>query len=184
MKRMGTIASMLAALALAGGLATGMAGTARADVIPPANSWAEIVTPYTNTHPVCLDDPSGSTAPGTPLQVFHCHGYASNGTPQRWYFSHFPEPGANFYGIRTSNSLCVGTNPDQLAGSRVMLVNCFYFGPDWNLLTLGITYPDFELELGYTGYCMTLPNWSGSNGEPVVLEPCNPGNLLQHWDLG
>jgi len=31
---------------------------------------------------------------------------------------------------------------------------------------------------------MTLPGWSGRNGEPVVLEPCDPGSTLQHWILG
>jgi hypothetical protein len=90
--------------------------------------------------------------------------------------------------IQTQAGLCPGafTSQDQLAGARVKLEKCF-IGPVWNLLSLGadsVAYPDFELELADTGYCMTLPDWSGGNSEPVVMEPCNPGNTLQHWNLG
>jgi hypothetical protein len=191
MKRLGTIATMLSAVALAGGLTVGMTGAAHADVIPPANTWSEIFTPYTNSHPVCLDDPNGSTAVNTPLQVYHCHGYASNGTPQRWNLGYFANeaPGNTLYRITTQAGLCIGSNvsQNQLAGTRVMLEKCNFIGILWNLLSLGAdsaAYPDFELELADTGYCMTLPDWSGRNSEPVVLEPCSPGNTLQHWVLG
>jgi hypothetical protein len=179
---------MLAAVALAGGLTIGVTGTARADVIPPPNTWSEIFTPYTNSHPVCLDDPNGSTALNTPLQVWHCHGYASNGTPQRWYFYFYANeaPGNTLYSFQTTAGLCPGVNAGQLAGARVVLLSCASI-QFWNLISLGadsVAYPDFELELADTGYCMTLPDWSGGNGEPVVLEPCRAGNTLQHWVLG
>jgi hypothetical protein len=28
------------------------------------------------------------------------------------------------------------------------------------------------------------PDWSGGNGEPVLLRPCQPGNGLQLWNIG
>ncbi|HEX5303102.1 MAG TPA: hypothetical protein VFW50_39525 [Streptosporangiaceae bacterium] len=32
---------------------------------------------------LCFDDTNGSTASGNPVQLYHCHGYASNGASQR-----------------------------------------------------------------------------------------------------
>ena len=31
---------------------------------------------------MCVGVPGGTTAPGAPLQLYHCHGYASDGAPQ------------------------------------------------------------------------------------------------------
>jgi hypothetical protein len=188
MKLTSRMACMLAATALAGGLTMAMTGSAGAEVIPPTDTWAEIYTPYTNAHPVCLDDPNGTSAPGTPQQVFHCHGYGSDGAPQRWDFGHFGSiDGRNLYVIYKAGR-CLGVDPGvPFAGERVKLVKCGpLLGPFWNLISLGTdsaVYPDFELDAG-GGYCITLPDWSGRNAEPVVLEPCDPGNFLQHWILG
>ena len=81
---------MLAAVGLAaGGAIIGSAGTARADVTPPpAGIWAEIDNPFLHDQNIilCADDPNGSTADGQRLDLWRCHGYASNGTMQRWYF--------------------------------------------------------------------------------------------------
>jgi hypothetical protein len=44
--------------------------------------------------------------------------------------------------------------------------------------------PAFELEYGSTAYCMTMPDWSGGNAEPVLLRPCLWGNGLQLWNIG
>jgi hypothetical protein len=79
---------MAAAVALAAGLALAGTGTARADVLPPAGTWAEIFNPNIHAHGItlCADDPNGSTAQFQALQLWRCHGYASNGIPQRWTF--------------------------------------------------------------------------------------------------
>jgi hypothetical protein len=79
---------MAAAVALAASLALAGTGTARADVLPPAGTWAEIFNPNIHAHGItlCADDPNGSTAQFQALQLWRCHGYASNGIPQRWTF--------------------------------------------------------------------------------------------------
>ena len=82
------LAGALATLPLAAGLALAGTGTARADVLPPAGTWAEIFNPNIHAHGItlCADDPNGSTAQFQALQLWRCHGYASNGIPQRWTF--------------------------------------------------------------------------------------------------
>jgi hypothetical protein len=81
------LAGVLAAIALAAGVTLAGTGIARADVLPPSG-WSEIYSP--NLHAqgltLCFDDPAGSTASGTQVQLYHCHGYAANGAPQRWVF--------------------------------------------------------------------------------------------------
>ena len=54
-----------------------------ADVVPPAGTWAEIFNPnlHANGITLCADDPNGSTAHFQALQLWRCHGYASNGIP-------------------------------------------------------------------------------------------------------
>lgn len=185
MKRMGRIAGMLAAVTLAGGLTVGVTGTARADVVP-SGPWSEIFDPYTSA-PGCLDDPGGSTAVNTPLELWHCHGYDSMGTPQRWGFGRTPWFGANTYMISTQAGLCPGTSSGAFVGTRVVLVKCM-IGPIWTVLSRNAYAGDpvFRLELGEnSGLCMTLPDSSGGNAEPIYLAACGYGSsLLQYWMLG
>jgi Ricin-type beta-trefoil lectin domain len=190
MKRMGKIAALLAAVTLGGGLAVGATGTARADT-PAPGAWYEIYNPYT-TAPACLDDPGGSTSVGTPIELWHCHGYDSQGTPQRWYFALIQTygDGEALYRIRTQAGLCPGENlafpPD---GQRVVLKNCSvpYY---WYLIPRNAYSGDPVFQLSVHGdleanSCMTLPDLSGGNAEPVNLGPCGPaGGLQSYWRLG
>jgi hypothetical protein len=186
-KRSSKVAGVLSALALAGGLTMATPGTARADVVPQP-PWSEIFPPLTNQL-ACLDDPNGSATPNTHIQLWHCHGYATNGGPQRWLFGLWGtlSPGNTGYQIRSHN-LCLGpAQSGPLAGARVTLISCNAFGPLWALHSRNAYSGDpyFTLELGLTtGYCMALPDFSGGNAEPVVLEPCNSGDALQYWALG
>ena len=83
-RRLKKLAGTLAAVALAAGLTMAGTGTARAAVVPPANTWAEIFAPEINASGITLcADNSGSTAQFQSLQLWRCHGYASNATPQR-----------------------------------------------------------------------------------------------------
>lgn len=80
-RRFKNLAGTLAAVALAAGLTMAGTGTARAAVVPPANTWAEIFAPEINANGITLcADNSGSNAQFQLLQLWRCHGYASNGT--------------------------------------------------------------------------------------------------------
>jgi Ricin-type beta-trefoil lectin domain len=186
MKRMGKIAGMLAAVTLVSGSVIGVTGTAYADVVPPSNTWAEIFDPYTSA-PACLDDPGGSTAVNTPLELWHCHGYDSMGTPQRWTFLRTSFFGPNTYLITTTTqaNLCPGTSAGASVGTRVVLVTC-HIGLFWTVLSRNAYAGDpvFQLELGNIGLCMALPDSSGGNAEPIILEPCGPGSILRYWMFG
>ncbi len=176
MKRSSKIAGVLSVLALAGGLTIAAPGIARADVVPQP-PWSEIFPTLTDQL-ACLDDPSGSATPNTHVQLFHCHGYATNGGPQRWLFMLWGtlSPGNTAYRI-VSHNLCLG--PDQsgplVPGDRVTLITCNNFGgPIWTLHSRNAYSGDpyFTLELGLSsGYCMALPDFSGGNAEPVILKP-------------
>src|SRR6476660_2230853 len=83
------LAGALAAAALTAGLTMAGTGTAHADVIPPTGLglWAEIFAPEINSSCItlCADNRS-SLAQYNNLILWRCHGYASNGAPQRWQF--------------------------------------------------------------------------------------------------
>jgi Ricin-type beta-trefoil lectin domain len=187
MKRAGRLAGILAAVVVAGGITVASAGTARADVVPPSGTWSEIVAGYLDQE-ACLDDPGGANQTGDPLELWHCHGYDSRGSAQQWNFaliSIFNPPLYSLYS--PSPSHCLGVNDTTLrSGDRLVLVKCFFGAPYWNVLSRN-AYPGdpaFELEYGQTGYCMTMPDWSGGNAEPVLIRPCQPGNGLQLWNIG
>jgi hypothetical protein len=158
----------------------------RADVVP-AGTWNEIVPAFTD-QTACLDDPNGSATAGTHVQLYHCHGYASDGGPQRWSFSLFGNiaPGATAYRI-LSHNLCLG--PNQSGGTTVDLITCaIIIGPLWTVISRNAFPGDpyVTLELGIPGDspgCMALPDFSGSNHESVILEPCDNSNMLQYWVL-
>jgi hypothetical protein len=178
MKRSATIAGALAAaLALAGGLTVASPGTARADGIVPNQPWTEVVPAFTDNL-ACLDDPGGSATSGTPIQLFHCHGYGNDGGPQRWIFSGWNTSlaGGFPYGI-TSHNLCLDANGGGpvFAGARVTINKCRFLG-GWNLHPRNAYSGDplFTLAIGIggTGECMALPDFSGGNGEPVILMSC------------
>ena len=180
--------AILAAIVVAGGITVASAGTARADVTPPTGTWSEIVAGYLDQE-ACLDDPGGADQVGDGLELWHCHGYDSRGSSQRWFFgrSNFLNLPANFFGIVSGGSHCLGVTDNAHSGERLLLVKCNPFGGVyWQVLSRNAYSgdPAFELEYGGTGYCMTMPDWSGGNGEPVLLRPCQPGNGLQLWNIG
>ena len=88
---------------LAAGLGVGMTGTAHvSDPARAGEAWHEIFLPFGNA--MCVDVAGGSTAADARLQLSRCHGYASNGAPQRWSFS-----GGRFHQMSNTNSgLCIG----------------------------------------------------------------------------
>jgi len=131
---------------------------------------------------MCVDDPSGNPNPGTPLQFFHCHGYASNGGPQRWHLFCTGGLGCAFggrdYQIATADSeQCIGPQNDVFGspGERLVLKSCFQTS-GWTLIPQNVngTDPLFLLEAtGSNNLCMAAGNLSDSNSTPLVLRPCD-----------
>ena len=134
MRRMTRLGSVLAAAGLAAGLTMAGTGTAGADVVPPATTWAEIFAPEINSNGITLcADNFGSNAQFQNLQLWRCHGYASNGTPQRWQFTfvgNFLGTGFPEYQISNAGSgLCIGLDPNRVnagtvAGSNLLQESC------------------------------------------------------------
>jgi len=123
MHRFRKLAVALATAALAAGLTMAGTGTAHAAASPPAGpgTWAEIFAPEINSNGITLcADNFGSTAQGHNLQLWRCHGYASNGTPQRWQFSYLGQYlGGSIPEYRIANvgsGLCIGLDPNRVRG--------------------------------------------------------------------
>jgi hypothetical protein len=199
MKRVTRLAGAVAAIALAAGMTLAGTGVARADVIPPSG-WSEIYSP--NLHgqglTLCLDDPNSSTASGTPVQLYHCHGYASNGAPQRWRFiqaadskgdpiSYEGEPVYLIY--NEAANLCLG-GTGLTAGDRVDLGTCSLTSAKslilWRLLsTSSSVFELWALDPAWPHtMCALASNASGSNGTSLVMEPCGSSITTGVFSLG
>ena len=180
------IAALLSAGALAAGLSIGLAAAAYASgPAVPAATWNEIFVPFDNGHgnTMCVDVPGGTSAPGAQLQLYHCHGYASDGAPQRWHFSCTSRgscavPNSAYQVSNASNNLCIGF-PDGdrfgTAGERLVQESCSS--------TLGWvpvpqnrndTDPLLELEaVGSDSLCMAAANTFDNNQTPLVATTCD-----------
>jgi len=191
------LAALLSGGLLVAGLSVGLSGTAHAsDPTVPATTWNEIFVPFDNAqgNTMCVDVPGGSTSAGVPLQFFHCHGYASNGSPQRWHFipSFTTDSGAVAYLIQnTGSGLCV-TNPvnNVNSGLRLQQGRCGS-APFWviNRQNANGTDPLMELAIFGTDLCMSAANLSDGNSTPLVATTCQPlqptpADLSQTLELG
>jgi hypothetical protein len=188
--RMRCLAALLFAGGLAAGLGAGLTGTAHAaDPTRPGRPWNEIFLPFGNGkgNPLCVDVPGGTTAPGAQLQLYHCHGYASNGAPQRWQF-----PGGRFSGVSNPDSgLCIGFpgGGAPVNGARLVVESCDQ-APAWQLVpqSRDATDPLFALETSGPGgpaLCMTAGNLSDNNRTRLVAAPCQGfGNAAEIFELG
>jgi hypothetical protein len=176
------------------------AGTARADVIPPSDTWAEIFNPYLNAqgNTLCVDNPGGSRDPQK-LQLWRCHGYDSQGSPQRWIFyplSSYIHSGRSVttYHLRnTASSLCAEIPETYPTDVDLIQWYCSdYPAVEWALEPVDPSSgnPDFQLEtleprFTYVGHwCMAADNFSDSRGTRLVAQPCDPTDIRQLWNLG
>jgi len=204
MRSIRRLAGVLAAIALAAGLTLAGTGTARADVIPPVGQWAEIFSPYLHAQgfSLCADDPSGSTSSGTPLQLYHCHGYASNGAPQRWVFIQpednngnpiYDSNGASVYEIyNIAGGLCL-TAPNLAVGTQLTLGTCNRATATgqiwWELPGVGSPagpyFQIFPWPVDFTyNRCVSASNFTRNNGTRLVMEPCDPNDTSRIFALG
>jgi hypothetical protein len=203
MRRITRLAGVLAAIAVAAGMTLAGTGIARADVTPPASGWAEIFSPYLNAHgfSLCFDDPNGSTSSGTQLQLYHCHGYASNGAPQRWVFIQpednngnpiYDTNGSPVYEIyNLAGGLCL-TAQNLAAGMPLSLGTCNRATTTgqiwWELHGVGSpSGPLFEIfpwpvNFSY-GNCVAASNLTSNNNTRLVMEPCD-GSTGRVFRLG
>ena len=200
MKHKTRLAGALAAIALAAGMTLAGTGVARADVLPPAG-WSEIYSPYLHGQglTLCFDDPAGSTASGTQVQLYHCHGYAANGTPQRWVFIPVEDKNGNpIDGLGLGHPLyeifniaagqCLATE-NLKPGTPVVFGTCNRVTDKdliwWEPADGGsVVAPDFELlawptdtGLGDAG-CAAAASPTGSNNTRLVMEPCDRSNRV------
>ena len=174
-----------------------MATTARpaiAAVSPPQpNPFLayEVFPPYIDPSALkCLDVPSAATQP-VALQLFSCHGYASNGANQRWYFnSAGTYNGLPAYQIQNLNShLCLAPNGFAPDYGPVYQNTCRPVpGQYWE-----VSSPDesdhVNLINALYGWCLAASEASGNNHTAVILGPCDPGpiwdqNAYTTWQLG
>ncbi len=196
------LAGALATIGLAAGLTTSAAGTALAGVTPPSGTWSEIFNPYLHAqgNTLCADDPNGSTAFRQPLDLWRCHGYASNGTPQRWAF--VPVYDSNDIPLRDSVTGDVLYEVVNLAaseclafagvGAQLNLMPC-NSGEVWDLRNDNAVSQnglDFQIALGGSPIegdesgCVSASNFTDSNGTRLVTEHCSPYDTSQIWNLG
>jgi hypothetical protein len=188
------IRTMAITVMIAGTLAasTGLAGAAQASgSVDPGTGWNEIYLPFDNgrANTMCVDDPGGSRSAGTLLQFFHCHGYASNGSPQRWQFllgGAVTGVGA-YYRIRnTGSGMCIGFgNGVEASRTDLVLENCDS-APSWLLFQnpgSGAAY--FGLVALNTNICMAAGGLDDSNGTLLMGITCSaPGDAAQILSLG
>jgi len=197
------LAGTLAAVALAAGLTMAGTGTARADVVP-ASTWNEIFAPEINANGITLcADNFGSNAQFQNLQLWRCHGYASNGTPQRWHLTQVGRlfgVGLPTYQISNVGSgLCIGLDPNRMsantvAGSNLLQESCTNssFATVWELVP-ATQSPDPNNQFMlvnvfgfFTGpqYAMEANTFLDQNGNRLIAEPEDSANSAQWYALG
>jgi hypothetical protein len=175
--------ALLSAGALSVSLSVVMSGPAQASVTPDP-TWNEIWAPYltAQSNTMCVDAPGGTTTRGAHLQLFHCHGYASNGAPQRWQFIPTGQSdGWPIYLIRNVTSgLCITATS---SGVTQDTCDASIFS-EWSLRTENwqTADPNFSLALVYSGLadgsqstCLAAANSTDSNHTLLVTAPCNTG---------
>jgi hypothetical protein len=186
------MANLVSGIALAMGLSMSMTVAAQASVTPDPNVFYEIYPPYISpaAHK-CLDVPSASRSEEVPLQIFHCHGYASNGANQLW---EFVSVGAGNYWIVNKNSgLCMADFfVDSPPGTATYQYDCGAVDWEyWRIVPSAFDPDGFELASVYLPeYCLAALDSSGRDQTRVVLYPCDNsptfGGRVQteDWRLG
>ncbi|HVQ91486.1 MAG TPA: RICIN domain-containing protein [Mycobacteriales bacterium] len=155
------------------------APAAHADIVPPVDGWAELFPPFNNPgNPKCADVPNGTSTPEQILQVFHCHGYASNGAPQRFRFISL---GDGTYWIQNlASGLCMEATVD---GLEVEQNNCFATDRfRWQFLPTAIDPNAFQLRNIYFN-CLGLQNVPVQDHDRLKLRPCQSSTSVLTTEL-
>jgi hypothetical protein len=192
-----------AGVALTVGLSLGLSGTALAsDPTVPSTAWNEIYIPFDNVagNRLCVDVTNGSPWVDTVLQFYSCHGYDSNGTPQRFQFlGAFKNSIGAWTGVivNVGSNLCISTPPGVALASGVQLVQepCDQ-AQGWLIRRQNANGTDPLIELALidkasnrlTDLCMAAGNMGDNNHTPLVATTCQPllptaGDLSQVLEL-
>jgi len=116
----------------------------------------------------CLDDPSGSTANGTVIQLWSCSGKSN----QRWTLVQD--------GTLRAGGKCLQTAGNSTAsGAKAELEPCN--SNDGSQLWQAST--DGQLANPQSGKCLDVPAASAANGTKPVIEPCanSTSSASEHW---
>jgi Ricin-type beta-trefoil lectin domain len=186
-------AVVMIGLALAGGQPAQAAITNQ----PQPGVFSEVIPVYFHNSPQrCLDNIDGNNNAGNPQQVFHCHGYDSNGAPQRWQFVNLGLSNGAYAIQNMGSHLCLAVatafgNP----GTLITQETCtFSTAEQWLLRTP--TTPDYMIgffglvNAAFPGECMATNDSSGNDHIKVVIATCNydnaadPNHIRQVWALG
>jgi hypothetical protein len=178
---------VLSACALAAGVSMTMTGVARASTPDP--NWNELFAQFDNinSNPLCVDDPGGSARAYQDLQLYHCHGYDSHGSPQRWQFIYSDrlsqDWGVPVYFVRnTGSNLCLGADSSIRIGVTVAQVPCDQ-SAYMALHAAEGTNPLFTLSpLGWN-LCLSADNFSDTNSTPLRFNLCDPSDYKQVFAL-
>jgi hypothetical protein len=174
------VANLISIGALTAGLSVTISGTAHAAAIP-ASTWNEIFSPFDNrnSNTMCVDVPNGLDVWGLYLQLWHCHGYASNGGPQRWQF----HPQNEGYLIANADDgLCLAPSSNER-----IIQNICTPAMQWDISSdQNSTNPLFGLRLHGTNLCLSAKDFSDNNGEQLIAATCTTttNDLRQTWELG
>lgn len=192
MRRLPKLAGLLATCLLAAGFITGTGTAAQAAIDPPAGGgWAELFNPLLplvdGKYHVCLDVPGGTTQNRYPLQMYHCHGYASNGAPQRWEFIRNWD-GSTYHIINQSNLLCVTVLGSGFTSDHGIIEQRTCGDPaggqDWRIIEFQAGQ-NFQLQAAnrpdIDGMC--IASTANYNNARVFWEPC-ASDAFQIFALG
>ena len=185
-------AGLMSGIALVAAFSMSMAGAAQALVGPEPGVYYEIFPPYANpTAHKCLDVPSGTRTEGVALQVFHCHGYASDGGPQLWQFVDLG--GGNYWIVNKASGRCLGgfysstAGVGQTAQYSCAAVSWLY----WQMVPSAFDPSGFELASPWVaGYCLSTRDSRGDDHTSAVLYPCDNSAVFngrvqgEDWRLG
>jgi hypothetical protein len=190
MRRLPRLARLLSIGATALSLIIALPGVALAATTPPGGSdWAELFNPLAGQaadgFPVCLDVPGASTSTGVQLQMYHCHGYDSNGGPQRWTFVHISDGSYEIF--NQASKLCITPLPgfDPRFGAAIVQEPCgFYPGQEWRQVDV-LLHPDFfQLQNDtYTDKCLWASGGAHRNNGLVEITACD-NQALEVWGFG
>ncbi len=123
----------------------------------------------------CLDNSSGSSRDGNPIQVWSCLGNANQG----WTYEPSVNGVAGDFQLANSNGMCLDDPGDSAVnGTRVQLWSCLGDpNQQWTAVTVDGSFTEY---LNANGLCLDNAGNAAADGNRVQMWACN-GDAAQHW---